>query len=238
MKIRNLVLKAKLKKFQKGNENQNFFLFHYTANASEWRSLKNLLHHEKLKQNQNLYSEQKKLMADEDFHTNSLKSLKLSRSKEQLHSLNIYGTEKDKSNQILSYGISTLFYSERPKKTDNAKGSFFLFEMPFLGQYDVPSLFRWELFELKNANFKLVRKIESLDENQTPIFLYGRVHSMVMNHVDIKQASSLDLQTTYQQLFFSMQWLIILLNLSLRDNVNQFLNLQEARKRVEIQNKK
>jgi hypothetical protein len=219
MNIRNLVLKAKLKKFQK--ENQDFFLFYYTANASEWRSLKNLLHHEKVKQNQSIYHEQKKLLALEECHKNSLESKK-----------------QDKLNSSLSSGICTFFYSEGSTKSLKAKGCFFFLKNPLLEQSNFPFLYCLSSFQVENANFKLVTKIESLGGNQTPIFLYGQINSMLMNHMDIKQASALDIQATYQQLFFSLQSISLSLNLSLQDNINQFLILQESRKHVEIQEKK
>jgi len=61
------------------------------------------------------------------------------------------------------------------------------------------------------------------------ILLFGQLKSTTVNHIDLKEASSLNTTTTYQQFFFSMQLITIDLNFCFHQTINEFLYSQEKR---------
>lgn len=83
--------------------------------------------------------------------------------------------------------------SKSSKKKFRPKGCLFFF--------DIRSHTVFETHQKSLASLELVNKIESLELNNNLILLFGQMKSTVVNHVDLKEASILNIITTHQQFF-------------------------------------
>jgi hypothetical protein len=270
MKIRKLILKAKLEQIKK--QSQNIFIFHCSANAAQWRLFKNLLFIfcANASESQKFYSIKKEytsiydqgskdaqLLQSEQCLTGATFSRyfvwdsKLTGLKKKIPADLPKATEASNSfsfgpqsidQRTLSIRGFTFFQSTNNKK----KQSVYRKQSNKLSKTLVaPCLFFFEFYspnildkQQKNSLcLELMNKIESLESNNVLHLLYGQINSTILNHVDIKffqtLASQKGIQTTYQNLFLSMERSSELLH-NLYYYINEFLYIQELRSKKEL----
>ena len=205
MKLRKLILNAKLREIKK----QNILVFHCNLTATEWRQLKNLLCRQKNAENQKSIFTKKK-RSDKNSTSKSLEKIEklingrvlfLSKSS----SRSIQDSSSSKTDQIQMKLAGCLFFFNQESKDlceDRKQAS-------------------------KLKPFELLKKVESSEFNNHLLLLYGQMNHTPFNHIDLKIAARLDPQETHQQLLFSIQQLSMSLNSFLYQNINDFIQMQE-----------
>jgi hypothetical protein len=242
MKIRKLIISAKLEQIE--NKNQNILIFHCSANASQWRYLKNFLYEKStdtLQESQKIYLQspqvlsgqiekhnfsfvqaytffqstgvKRKLSVAEGFETCESSGTFVIARKRSRTITNTYSRIGASSNQIVPSSTKSGYKKAQPK------GCLFFFDTtPHMKSHQ------------KNSEcLEFMKKIESLEFNKNLILLYGRLNSTIVNHVDVKEALKLETTATYQQFFTSMYSPILGLSFCLDQQIGQFLGVQESR---------
>lgn len=215
MKLRKLILNAKLKKIEK--QNQNILVFHCNLTANEWRQLKNLLC------NKNFDESQKSTLENTKKHF-SYKVLFLSKSSSEcIEGVSSSGDLKEKQGvcDLQPRATRTMTSAKQLSQTQMKLAGCLLFF------HSTPN----DLFEdFPESRFKpseLLKKLESSDFNNNLLLLYGQMNHIPLNHLDLKIALQLDPQETRQQLLISIQQLSMSLNSLLYQSINDFIQIQQ-----------
>ena len=175
MKIRKLIFKSKLHEIEK--QYQNVFIYHCSGLTNhEWRHLKDLLAKNGAEAFFQPSTGQKKKSFD------SLKQfLNTNDSRANTSLVNKIESGVDLFNSKLSIlsGPFCIFFFKSNSETEDS---------------------------LSNNNWsEMLKKIESLKYNTKLILLYARIKSTIINHVDIKQALSLEARDLYQELLWCLE---------------------------------
>ena len=210
MKLRKLILNAKLKQIEK--QHQNILVFHCNLTASQWCQLKNLLYKNSFLTSsedlQNIYSETK---LKNKIRTVPYKVLYLSKSSSHMVQKSV--NFPDVMNDL-----------EKPKKAPiKLIGCLFFFDKESENLFQGP-----EGPESKSKPLEFINKLESTDLNKNLLLLYGQMNQKALNHLDLKRALELDPEQTYQQLLLSFHLLGSVLNSFLYQNINEFFQLQQT----------
>jgi hypothetical protein len=202
MKIRKLILKAKLQQIEK--QYQYVFIYHCSGLTNpQWRQLKDFLYRTNSKTFFQPKRRQKQLalLPRESMYGSPTSGPASSQSdyvKGELHTLN------QLSSKLASLsGPFCIFYLRSQQKIDTQQSNGY-----------------WS---------DVVKKIESLEYRTNLILLYAQIKSTLVNHVDIKQALNLETQSVYQQLLWYTQYPTQALDFYLYKNRNSVPSILDRR---------
>lgn len=193
MKIRKLILKAKLQQIEK--ECQYVFIYHCSGiTTSQWRQLKDLLFKTQAKTFFQPKNRQKKEGAKPE-------------------SSNLGSKARCDRGAKLSKQASKV---QSNSKVASLSGPFCIFYLTPCDEIEVrknQSTHSWG---------EVLKKIESFTSSGSQIvLLYAQMQSTIVNHIDIKQALNLETRSVYQQLLSSMQYPVQSLDFCFHQNINQ-----------------
>jgi hypothetical protein len=243
MKIRKLILRAKLEQIEK--QNQNIFIFHCSANAAQWRLLKNFLYNviydtprqaasAGAKRAQHYESS---LTLSEAASSASLTEPATRQAAYWLRGFTCFQSTSFKKRQARSghrsiSGPKTSQFSKYLRKyahcvpSENSMRSMTFKPKGCLFFFETLSHSVFETHKKNSVCLELVNKIESLEFNNNLILLYGQLNSTVLNHIDIKETLILDNRTTYQDFLLSMDSVSTALIDCLHYHIDEFCRMR------------
>lgn len=239
MKIRKLILKAKLQQIER--DYQYFFLYHCSGlKSAQWRQLKDLLY---------------KTQAKSFFQP-------ISHQKEILRNLTLDKTSSSNQTTKLAEGNVLALATQLPSEATSKKGSSHQSQIEFIGKKNKNILRQTKVTNVVGQDNSILRSlsgpfcifyltsrndiqnqtsqninswrevlkiIDSLTSSGNFILLSGQMQSTIVNHIDIKEALNLETQSVYQQFLSSIEYPLQNLNFCIDQNriqvVSQLENL-------------
>jgi hypothetical protein len=242
MKIRKLILKAKLQQIQK--QYQYVFIYHCSGLTNpQWRQLKDLLY----KTNSKTLFQPKRRQKQSSLHSGQPESnLALGTSacfinnkSSRLHNQGSkIALEPINSKLAFLSGPYCIFYLRSPDSLSwedpakatkeacslrvNIKASSALATKMPIGL----------LINQSNASWSdVIKKIDSLDLKTNLVLLYAQIQATLLNHMDVQQALSLNTESVYPQFLQSTLYPVQSFNNCLNHNRNNLLSLLEEHDR-------
>jgi hypothetical protein len=205
MKIRKLILKAKLQQIEK--QYQYVFIYHCSGLTNpQWRQLKDFLY----KTNSKTFFQPKRRQKQLDF---------FERGRVSEHSSNhrsAASTWCEPTAYLFERQWSAV--AQQPL-TRPLNSKLALLSGPFCIFY----LRSQEIINTHQSNgywSQVVKKIDSLEYKTNLVLLYAQIKSTLVNHIDIKQALNLETRSVYQHFLWSTQYPAQTLDFCLYQNRN------------------
>lgn len=200
MKIRKLILESKLQEIEK--QYPYFFVFHCSGlTFQEWRNWKNILYPMDAKV---FFQPCLQKAFTQPLSSRSLKRLKMEKNDQA----NISEISFDKNTSVpkIKKNDSHLLQSNFSKLS----GPYCIFF--FKSENDITKALPIQLSN-SNKTRPTGAKIEEQKGGQTKlVLLYARLDTIVVNHVDIKEALDLKKNEVYQNLFLSLSHIVSILD--------------------------
>ena len=219
MKIRKLILRAKLKQI----ENQNIFIFHCSTNATQWRFLKNFLYNESTKTRRawraSFVPDPRLSFLDttSSFYTENPVDPAI---RFAIGAFGSFASERSSGGAFCGDPVASGRARRSAHSIYKPKGCLFIFASHLSNNENV-----FETHAARLRRLELVNKIESLDLNNNLILLYGQIDSTLLNHIDIKRSLTLDTKTIYQHFFLSIHSISTSLNYCLHHHIDELLRV-------------
>lgn len=203
MKIRKFIVESKIQQIEK--QYQYVFVYHCSGLTNqEWRHLRNLL----------VKIDAKVLYQPSLGKKNRMGSRQVSENEPTILSKISLSKKEEKENEaLLKFNNHAL------------SGPFCIFFLKAkMDKTDIDAQSNWS---------EMIKKIESLEYQTKLVLLYARIKSVVVNHIDIKQALNLDAHEVVQNLFLSIQHPSSSLTTVLSQNKTKLLSLFDQNQKSE-----